>query len=168
MSWIHVLQGTNPSFICPAMDKAGQSCDISSPSFSLGGLERPSWREKVECSLGTFEYQCGQTGWEGAQRREEARLRRASGRTEGEMERQRYRDRLREICHLLSVPPAPLSCILPGGKYTLMSEGDRGKGMSEAGGWRGGEANRRSEKMDRIEKETKKGEIEKEQDTVVE
>lgn len=72
---------------------------------------------------------------------EEGRLRRASGRTVGEMERggerDAGRDGKREICHLLSVPPAPLSCILPGGKYTLMSEGDRGKRMSEVAGWRG-------------------------------
>ena len=71
--------------------------------------------------------------------RKEARLRRACGRTVGEMEREAEG----EICHLLSVPPAPLSCILPGGKYTLMSEGDRGKRMSEVAGVAGwGKANR--------------------------
>lgn len=109
-------------------------------------------------------------------RREEGRLRRASGRTVGEMEGRggrgrgdAGRDRKREICHLLSVPPAPLSCILPGGKYTLMSEGDRGKRMSEVAGWRGGwegkKANRGGEKMDRIEKETKDGETGKKKET---
>lgn len=88
---------------------------------------------------------------------------------DGKTEMQRRTER--EICHLLSVPPAPLSCILPGGKYTLMSEGDRGKRMSEVGVWKGvgmRGANRGLEKMDRIEEETKKGEIEKEQDTVIE
>lgn len=65
--------------------------------------------------------------------REEGRLRRASGRTVGEMEREGEGQggTEKEICHLLSAPPDPLSCILPGGKYTLMSEGDRGKRMSD-------------------------------------
>lgn len=75
----------------------------------------------MERSRGRFEYQCGQIGWKGAGRREETA-------NEG-LWQDSGRDGEREICHLLSVPPAPLSCILPGGKYALMSEGGmRGKG----------------------------------------
>lgn len=86
----------------------------------------------MERSMGRFAYQCGQIGRQGAARRQEGRLRRASGRPVGETEREG------EICHLLSVPPAPLSCILPDGRgWTLMSEGEgekdeQGVGVDES------------------------------------
>lgn len=71
---------------------------------------------------------------------EEGWLRRASGRTVGEMERKRERERWREgrrerfvICSPFHLLPCHASC--RGGKYTLMSEGDRGKRMSEVAGW---------------------------------
>lgn len=80
------------SFLYIFLWSKNQGGDISPPSFSHGGLARPSRREKAKYSLGRFEYQYGQIGWEGAGRREEGRLRRASGRTVGEMEREGERD----------------------------------------------------------------------------
>lgn len=63
-------------------------------------------------------------------------MRRASGRAEGETRA----GKRRKICRLLSVPPAPLSCILPGERQFLMFEGDDGKRICEvkSGGGVGG------------------------------
>lgn len=67
-------------------------------------------------------------------RRKDGWVRTACGKT-GERGCERERDAGKEICHLLYVPPAPLSCTLPGGgKHSLMSEGDLER--RDAGGGR--------------------------------